>query len=304
MKTQKFGSDYQTCAHAFAYASRKSKGENYQNRMFYENDVIYSYGYHFPIAKKVRNKEGQVVHILFTNNTASVTTSKQINCVERALHHDLIYCSTDLKSFNPLEEIKTKELELILISKSYEKARADHKKTEYLGEINRNIKEIIYLMKYYRIKSKVPVRIKNLINAETNEILLALLGVAEKKRSKAIAKANRQIEKRRRKAQQEQIQKEQEQLSKWRNHDVKKIYLNHIKNDALRLSVEGSEIETSQGIKIPIEEGRRLLTLLERGKIIGATVDQRFKVKAFTNKLTINCHNFTIDEINNLKEQL
>lgn len=49
---KKFGSNYEACAHSFAYASKDEAGENYGRRMFYFNDIMYSYGSHFIIAKK------------------------------------------------------------------------------------------------------------------------------------------------------------------------------------------------------------------------------------------------------------
>ena len=48
----KFGTDYQSCAHSFAWAKQEERGEVYGNRMFFYNDTIYSYGHHFIIAKK------------------------------------------------------------------------------------------------------------------------------------------------------------------------------------------------------------------------------------------------------------
>jgi hypothetical protein len=52
--------------------------------MFYEGDTIYSYGYHFPIARKVTAPNGETV-ILFTTESYSVSTAKHKTIVRRAI---------------------------------------------------------------------------------------------------------------------------------------------------------------------------------------------------------------------------
>jgi hypothetical protein len=67
----------------------------------------------------------------------------------------------------------------------------------------------------------------------------------------------------------------------------------------LRLNSE--YIETSQGVKIPIIEAKRLLKLIDTKNIIGERVDNRFIVKSFDNILKVGCHNIDIKEINYIK---
>jgi len=72
--------------HAWANQTGKSrKGFN----MFYEGDTIYSYGYHFPIARIVEGNDRKVV--LFTNKNRSVSTSKHKSYTYRAVNHMTIY---------------------------------------------------------------------------------------------------------------------------------------------------------------------------------------------------------------------
>lgn len=51
------------------------------NHMFTDGETIYSYGYHFPIAKKVNG------HVLFNHTRYSVTTSKHQSHVRRAMRY-------------------------------------------------------------------------------------------------------------------------------------------------------------------------------------------------------------------------
>ncbi|MCP3684450.1 MAG: hypothetical protein GY861_17360 [bacterium] len=58
------------------------------NTMFIEGDTIYSYGYHFPIARRFGDK------FLFTTNKYSITTAKHKSEVSSALSDcKLIYVS-------------------------------------------------------------------------------------------------------------------------------------------------------------------------------------------------------------------
>lgn len=54
--------------------------------MFTDGETIYSYGYHFPIAKKVNG------YVLFNHTRYSVTTSKHQCHVRRAMRGDVVYC--------------------------------------------------------------------------------------------------------------------------------------------------------------------------------------------------------------------
>ena len=63
-------------------------------------------------------------------------------------------------------------------------------------------------------------------------------------------------------------------------------------------------IETSQGVKIPIQEGKRLLKLIDLKKIVGARIDNKYIVNAFNGLLKVGCHNIELKEINNIKKQL
>jgi hypothetical protein len=103
---------------------------------------------------------------------------------------------------------------------------------------------------------------------------------------------------------QQKIQKEREKqaikenLAKWRNSEIN-YFRNKTGKDFLRLNKEN--IETSQGVKIPITEAKRLLKLIDTKNIIGQRVDNRFFVKSFDNILKVGCHNIDINEINYIK---
>jgi hypothetical protein len=70
-------------AHIFAHeAGRNVKCRN----GFVDNNVIFSFGRHFPIAKRYVDTKGKTT-IFFTLDTYSSTTSKHISDVWRATQH-------------------------------------------------------------------------------------------------------------------------------------------------------------------------------------------------------------------------
>jgi hypothetical protein len=62
-----------------AFVSGETKGKNSLKSMFIEGDTLYSYGYHFPLAKR---KEGG---FWVNPDKYSVTTSKQQDIIAKAL---------------------------------------------------------------------------------------------------------------------------------------------------------------------------------------------------------------------------
>ncbi len=70
-------------AHAWAHQTgRQTKGHN----MFYVGDTIYSYGYHYAIARLITMTSGECV-VLMNSNGYSVSTNKHKSIVSRAVSH-------------------------------------------------------------------------------------------------------------------------------------------------------------------------------------------------------------------------
>ena len=86
MKTR-FSSNAGVC-HAFATQSTEKTARISAGHLFAVDNVIYSYGYHFPIAKKLDETT-----ILFTLRSYSNTTARHIREARAALsHYRFIYC--------------------------------------------------------------------------------------------------------------------------------------------------------------------------------------------------------------------
>ena len=96
------------------------------------------------------------------------------------------------------------------------------------------------------------------------------------------------------KAKKEIVQK----LKDWKSNKIN-WFRNKTNFDYLRIN--GENIETSQNVKIPIIEAKRVLKLIEAKKVIGQRIDNRFTVTSFNNFLKVGCHNISIKEINYIK---
>ena len=95
-------------AEMFANGETKGKGSN----MFIEGDTIYSYGYHFPIAKRY-GKHG--IDYLFNGEKYSNSTDKQQSYVLREIYNKtIVYLSKiNYKKISYQEEKNLQEIETL-----------------------------------------------------------------------------------------------------------------------------------------------------------------------------------------------
>ena len=70
--------------HLWAHKTQ-SDARNAQGNLYFENETIYSYGSHFPIARHVTNKSGRKSAILFTTRKYSNTTAGHISAVRSSI---------------------------------------------------------------------------------------------------------------------------------------------------------------------------------------------------------------------------
>ena len=135
----------------------KNSGHNF----FFSGKTIYSYGYHFPIAKHVTNDNGQSC-VLFTERSYSLTTAKHISVVRQAVNHkDIVYCYSPESSHE--EHFKHWLRNAESVAKSLLSARKPEK---YLNELQA-IKDRV--QKYCTFFSVVP-----------SETLTAVLSIGNK----------------------------------------------------------------------------------------------------------------------------
>jgi hypothetical protein len=93
-----------------------------------------------------------------------------------------------------------------------------------------------------------------------------------------------------------------EKLNKFYKYEIDFFRVGNL--DYLRRSENGQYIETSQGVKIDIDEARRYYKILSSGVNMRGERIANFITKSFDNLLTIGCHNISKEQINKISKLL
>ena len=285
--------------------ANKVQSEGKASNMFFESDIIYSYGYHFPIAKHIKKDV-----ILFTSDNYSISTSQHKSIVRQSIPHNKTvltvpiisgrYSSGDL-SIDHHE--KNVEYLISEIKNNVGKSNRSRKyKEHYLNTVNSLITELKQYLKIFRIKSKLPNKLKNAVNIALkfnlsyySEIIKA--EQQQQKKAEAIRKA-------------EQEKKFFKKLKEWKSNDIDN--LPYYEKQYLRLKRNGwnngewcGDVQTSLNVTISIEIFKKYYAILKSGKSLVNEKISHYRVNKQDNKLlTIGCHKIELAEIHSIAEQI
>lgn len=264
----------QDTAHLFA---NQLQAEAYTptRNLYFNGKSIFSYGQHFCIAKFVDDKT-----LLFTERRYSNTTAKHISFVSYATSHiDKIYCcnpnGTHEQNFN---------FWLNNAEQLAEKLKRAKKPEIYISQLQSVETKATKYANYFSIQ--IPEQLKTVLKVTNKAEILAYMETkAELIKAEKIAK--------------EKASKKDhlKNLKKWRNFETQRLYTRYDNIDYLRKNTE--QFETSQGVKIPLEIGKRFYNNLANVKIGDKFLD--FTVNEITKTfISIGCHKITFKEINNI----
>jgi len=249
-------------------------GRTSNGSMYFEYNKIYSYGSHYLLGEFIDNET-----IIINDIGYSVTTSKHISLLTNATRDKRQFFKTDIETELVLSELKNL---FKLLSRT--RLKADY----YTNTINNLFRNYFKYVDYKKPKkSKEHRQIVKLYKdfTENSENLLEV------------------VKEQTRKDKEKKLKEVKNKLKKWRKFETNWLS-NQTGKDFLRIDKANNIIETSQGVKIPIEEGKRLLKLIDLKKIVGARVDNKYIVNAFNGLLKVGCHKIELKEINNIKKQL
>ena len=251
----------------------QNEGRTSNGSMYFYNNKIYSYGSHYLLGIFIDNNT-----ILINDKGYSTTTEKHISLITSATRNRKQYfiSKTNCKIVN--ENIKEYLNKLVKARKT---------KESYLSQIDSTLKMYFDYLEYTKQKTKFSkfkehkeiLRISNKFYNDFDNLKETI----KQANLKASIKAKKDI-----------IQK----LKDWKSNKID-WFLNKTNFDYLRIN--GENIETSQNVKIPINEAKRVLKLIEAKKVIGEKIHNRFTVTSFNNFLKVGCHNISIKEINYIK---
>lgn len=275
---------------------------------YFRGDNIYSYGSHFLIAKHYEDV------ILFTTRTYSNTTAKHIGEVRGAISHKKVikcYSPEEAGYKNHEENINFWLNDIVSIGRNLAAAR---KPQIYLAQIEAVKQEMNVYLNYFEVKLTKAQELK--IAFSSKEEFLA-----------AAAKAT--------KAEQDKLKTDlrngkkvfAQYIAHWRtgsnvsffktvgNDKNRELIRLHERNNEdanlALLRVIGEEVETSKGIKLPIDIAKRYyqfyISILSKG---GCNGDCNYKILHYditsisSKGLTVGCHTVSHNEIENLATQL
>lgn len=257
------------CVHTFAQRTQ-NEGRTSNRNLFFEDDKIYSYGYHYELGRFLDDKT-----ILINDKGYSVSTGKHISLLIGATSQYKQYYKTKT-------DIHLVYAEIMHLKNKLSKAR---KPQMYISQINSLWNS---LNEYINERKR-----KGLTKEEKyKELLLFVDSLQEETSIEDLRNWAKEEEKKKREKQKKELT---EKLKKFRAYESN--YFRVGNNDYLRLSKCAQYVETSQGVKIDIEEAKRYLNLLKSGVMMRGQKIGNYTTISFDKLLRIGCHNIDKEQI-------
>ena len=249
-------------AHLWAHKSQDS-ARNPAGNFYFRGDTIYSYGFHFPIARHVENKRGRAV--LFTTCIYSSVTAGHKRTAESACKHLTVFHVANVNSTEPRAQFADYKARYLELARKYAKARK--RKPDILADLRGLVEEANRYAEFFGLRARLtlPGDLTGMI-AECQAI---------DKREKA--RKQREYAKQARKA--------LERVQKW--VDGEADYCPSY--GAIRLRVKGDELQTSQGARVPLIHAVKAFRIIKRLRDKGQAYQR--------NGHTIHLGQFAIDSI-------
>lgn len=241
------------------------------SNMFFEGDEIFSYGYHFVIARKWNGV------ILLNDDTYSSSTAKHQSYVRAAIWGKVVHCAvldhrTDPESdwFYEKNMVQWQRQVEYIVNNQLARARKPEK---YLNEILAIVDKAKALCEV--IGRKLPKELK---------IYEENLG-----RDEVIKRVQEDAKRRIREAECRRREREKKALAKFLTGETNYA---PSKYQICRLNTETNRFETSLGVEIPFEIGRRFYEALKNGEVKVGDRLLYYTVASLGKDIQIGCHRF------------
>lgn len=235
------------------------------SHMFFEGDTIYSYGYHFPMAIKWNG------YVLYNDDRYSVSTAKHQGYVLGACSHmNIVHCAT---------------LEHTLGSNAF---------------IGRNFKlwqddvdRLVEKMALARKPERWLAQILEVVDKVTRFCEVFKLDVPESffrfRDDDEVAKAREYAKQERKEKNEREKSRQAEEIQKF--HEFKRNWVN-LPYQIVRYREEKNRFETSKGVEIPYEIGKRFYQKLRDGELKVGDKVLYYRVNKVGDTIHIGCHTF------------
>jgi hypothetical protein len=246
-------------AHLWAHKTQPEARSGGRNNFYFEGDIIYSYGRHFPIARHVTNKRGDNA-IMFTTQDYSVTTSGHKRMVNGAISPGVPVFYVNRPEHEPhvgqLDEIQERINQVTLKAE-----RAKSHKDFYLSDQAAEIRQFKEFAAFIGSRRKPVIPGDKWLKEQKR---LAKVQ-ADKDREARKARERRAVIER------EVLQEQQkEQFESWLSGAGVSFPYAYRNNPGDYLRLEGDEVVTSRAARVPAEHVRKVaplvVSLIEAGK--------------------------------------
>ena len=269
-------SNAQDCVHAFA---QRQQPQGRSGNVFFYSDKIYSYGYHYLLAEFIDDKT-----ILINDSGYSSTTSKHISYVTSGTRQYKQFFTTKC-------EIGLVYSQVLSLQDRLANAR---KPENYINGILSLWDSLNEYVKH--IKSK---NIPKDTRYKAIKAIVKHLNIDSVQYQQKLADAKKKDEAAKKRKEAKQIK---ESLTKWYKYEINSFRVGD--TDYLRLSQDGSTVETSQHVKVSTEEARTLYkAICNDVDIVGHRISN-YIVNSINGRLKIGCHNIDMDSVHKVGKQL
>lgn len=239
--------------------------------VFFDDGVLYSYGYHFPVGKFIYNENNDVAVIINTDYYSSTT----------ARHSYLAWGATT--HYTQFEKKFTEEKSVIrLLNKLEAKLLKARKPLIYINEANSIITNHLDYLRFIDSQAE--------LSSEVQKAYAPFQIDAEK--LKALQDKDRERRKK-------EVQRKINDFLNYKTDYIFKI------NDAyIRISKCGNYVETSKGVKVSVREARVLYNKILKGEGIKGFKIDHYTVISLNGTLKIGCHNINLENMHRVGKQL
>lgn len=288
-------------------------GRNSQGNLYFDRETIYSYGSHFPIARHVKSESGRKRAVLFTTRTCSNTTARHCSAVRKAIpdgsnvfHVPIVVSQYGNEGHG--DNLRHYASEIAENMSKYSRALMRYSVDRYFNAASNWYAERLAYARFFGLKVDKIIKPVRVASVETR---------ADNYTAKADARNAAQWERERAaRAERERIEALElpVKIAEWRGGAYVSFGYGSNVPTLLRLSDDGSEVETSRGARVPIDDARKALRFARA--IVARGVEwkrngEQFAVGMYQlDRISVNgdilagCHHIKRDEWERLAPQI
>ena len=255
------------------------------SNVFFYGDKIYSYGYHYLMGEFITNKNGNIA-IMINNKGYSNTTAKHLSYLSAATRQYKQFYTMYCDSNQVLQQLESLLKKLVNAKKP-----------------QKYISEALNILDYF---NEFLEWFGNPYDSFSKENLQKIRKIEKLFKASPGKESAEQYAKKKAAAQKAADKKDfLRYVQKFQNFEINYIPHNSFNSeDFLRINTQSGNIETSQGVKVPIREAQILYKMIKDGKDIKGVKISNYTVISLNGTLQIGCHHINRKNMEQIGEQI